>query len=52
MPPVTRVDDAASMQALGVDRPFSLIRFNFTLHAEHANAPRAEVARQRAAVTA
>ncbi|MDQ0138488.1 dioxygenase family protein [Cupriavidus necator] len=52
VPPVTRVDDPASMQALGVDRPFSLIRFNFTLHAETANAPRAEVARQRAAVTA
>ncbi|KAI3603376.1 Catechol 1,2-dioxygenase [Cupriavidus necator H850] len=52
VPPVTRVEDAAAMKALGVDKPFSLIQFSFTLHADTANAPQAEVARQRALVTA
>lgn len=52
VPPVTRVDDRGAMQAMGVDRPFAMIRFDFTLHADSANAPQAEVARQRAAVVA
>lgn len=52
VPPVTRVDDRSAMQAAGTDKPFAMIRFDFTLHAENANAPQAEVARQRAAVTA
>jgi catechol 1,2-dioxygenase len=52
VPAVTRVTDAAAIEALGVDKPYAAIRFNFTLHADHANAPQADVARQRAAVTA
>nr|WP_315598008.1 catechol 1,2-dioxygenase [uncultured Cupriavidus sp.] len=52
VPPVTRVDDRSAMQAAGTDKPFAMIRFDFTLHAENTNAPQAEVARQRAAVTA
>ena len=52
VPPVTRVDDRAAMQAAGTDKPFAMIRFDFTLHAENTNAPQAEVTRQRAAVTA
>ncbi len=52
VPPVTRVDDRAAMQAAGTDKPFAMIRFDFTLHAENTNAPQAEVARQRAAATA
>jgi len=52
VPPVTQVDDAAAMQAVGADKPFALIRFDFTLHTDNAGAPQADVARQRAAVTA
>ena len=52
VPPVTRIDDRTAMQAAGTDKPFAMIRFDFTLHAENTNAPQAEVARQRAAVIA
>lgn len=52
VPPITRVSDAAAMAALGVDKPFASIRFDFTLHADQADAPQAEVARQRASVAA
>lgn len=52
VPPTTRIADPAAMQALGVSRPYSLIRFDFTLHADQADAPQAEVARKRAAATA
>ena len=52
VPPVTRIDDRTAMQAAGTDKPFAMIRFDFTLHAENTNAPQAEVARQRAAATA
>jgi catechol 1,2-dioxygenase len=52
VPPVTRISDKAAMEAAGMDKPFAMIRFDFTLHADSANAPQAEVARQRAAATA
>jgi len=50
VPAVTRVGDPKAMAAIGVDKPFAAIRFDFTLHADKANAPQAEVARQRASV--
>ena len=52
VPPVTRVDDPAAMQAAGAEKPFAMIRFDFTLHAENTAAPQSEVARQRAAAVA
>lgn len=52
VPAVTRVDDQAAMQAAGADRPFAKISFDFTLHADSAGAPQAEVARQRSVATA
>ncbi|MBV8158867.1 MAG: catechol 1,2-dioxygenase, partial [Dyella sp.] len=52
VPAITRVNDPKVMVAMGVDKPFAAIRFDFTLHADKVNAPQAEVARQRASVTA
>jgi catechol 1,2-dioxygenase len=52
VPPVTRISGKAAMDEAGVEKPFAMIRFDFTLHADTANAPQAEVARQRAAATA
>ncbi|MDN0075340.1 hypothetical protein QU481_10605 [Crenobacter sp. SG2303] len=48
VPAVAKVTDTQAMQALGVNKPFSLIEFNFTLHPDKADAPAAEVARPRA----
>lgn len=49
VPPVHTNNDAAAMAALGVDKPFYEIRFDFTLHAEKAAAPATDFARPRAA---
>ncbi len=37
------------MNALNVDKPFYEISFDFTLHAEQANAPATDINRPRAA---
>ena len=49
VPPVKTNSDAAAMAKLGASKPFYEIEFDFTLHAEHAQAPKADIQRQRAA---
>ena len=49
VPPVKRIDDPASMTERGVDKPFASIDFDFRLHRDVAEAPPAQVERQRAA---
>jgi catechol 1,2-dioxygenase len=48
VPPVTRVQDPAAIAGRGVDKPFASIDFDFHLHREVAEAPPAQVERQRA----
>ena len=49
VPPIKTNSDAAAMKALGVDKPFYEIDFDFTLHAEKDSVPATQFARQRAA---
>lgn len=49
VPPIHTNSDAAAMKALGVDRPFYEIQFDFTLHAEKDSVPATDFARARAA---
>jgi catechol 1,2-dioxygenase len=49
VPPVIQVDDPAALAERGVDKPFASIDFDFHLHREVAEAPPAQVERQRAA---
>ncbi len=48
IPPVTRVSDAASLQAMGVNAPYAEITFDFALHAEAAHLPSSIVERAHA----
>ena len=43
------VEDPAAIAGRGVDKPFASIDFDFRLHREVAEAPPAQVERQRAA---
>lgn len=49
VPPVHTNSDPAAMAALGVDKPFHEIKFDFTLHAAQGNAPATAFNRPRAA---
>ncbi len=49
VPPVTRVEDPAAIAERGVNGPFASIDFDFRLHRDVAEAPPAQVERQRAA---
>jgi catechol 1,2-dioxygenase len=49
VPPVHTNTDRAAMQALGTDKPFYEIKFDFTLHAEAPSAPATNFNRPRAA---
>ena len=49
VPKVYTNNDRAAMQALGVDKPFYEIKFDFTLHAEQPRVPATDFARPRAA---
>jgi catechol 1,2-dioxygenase len=49
VPPITRVDDAAQLAALQLERPYSSIAFDFHLSRDSAALPPAAVERQRAA---
>lgn len=49
VPKVYTNNDRAAMNALNVDKPFYEIKFDFTLHAELANAPATDFDRPRAA---
>jgi catechol 1,2-dioxygenase len=49
VPPVTRVSDAAQLQAKGLDKPFASIDFDFHLYRETATVPSSVVERVRAA---
>ena len=48
VPPVTRVDDVAQLQALQLEQPFAAITFDFHLSRESAALPQAQVERPRA----
>lgn len=49
VPPIRTNSDAAAMKALEVSQPFFEIEFDFTLHAEQAQAPATDFDRPRAA---
>ncbi len=48
IPPVRRVEDAASVHAKGLNAPYAEITFDFVLHPEAANAPSTVVTREHA----
>ena len=48
IPPVRRVEDAASVHAKGLNAPYAEITFDFILHAEAADAPNTLVIREHA----
>jgi catechol 1,2-dioxygenase len=50
VPPIVHVTDAAAVKSQGLDAPFYSIDFDFSLHAEKAGLPAAEIARDRMAV--
>jgi len=49
VPPISRIDDPAQLDAKQVDKPFASIDFDFHLTRENATLPAAEVERLRAA---
>jgi catechol 1,2-dioxygenase len=49
VPPITRIDDPAQLDARRLDKPFASIDFDFHLYRETAAAPAADVERARAA---
>jgi catechol 1,2-dioxygenase len=48
VPPITRIDDPAQLDAKQVDKPFASIDFDFHMTRENATLPAAEVERLRA----
>jgi catechol 1,2-dioxygenase len=50
VPPIVHVTDADALKAEGLDAPFYAIDFDFSLHADKAGLPAAEIARDRMAV--
>ena len=48
IPPVRRIDDAASVHARGLNAPFAEITFDFVMHPESAEAPNTVVNRAHA----
>jgi catechol 1,2-dioxygenase len=50
VPPIVHVTDAAAVKSQGLDAPFYSIDFDFSLHAEKAGLPAAEIVRDRVAV--
>jgi len=48
VPPITRIDDPAQLDARRLDKPFASIDFDFHLYRETAAAPAADVERARA----
>jgi catechol 1,2-dioxygenase len=49
VPPITRIDDPAQLDAKRLDKPFASIDFDFHLYRETAAVPAADVERPRAA---
>jgi catechol 1,2-dioxygenase len=48
IPPVEKVEDTARIHAHGLNAPYTAIAFDFTLHADAAEAPATEVHREHA----